>query len=107
MTNPPVVRLSTDQSVRSLQAFFRVSLSNLGAFAVVAYFSGWHYVNAYFSFFNVNRSSFTFDNYTIFLYCFFVLVKVPANAGRGDKVSRSVALAAEVIAEEKGSAPLG
>ena len=61
----------------SLQWLFDVPLGRLIGFAIVSYFSGWHYLNAYFLHFNVNRWSYSFDDYTIFLYSFFMLVELP------------------------------
>ena len=54
-----------------------IRLEAFVAGAIVAYFSGWHYVNSYFDSFDINRSSFSFDNYTVILYSFFVLVELP------------------------------
>lgn len=70
--------LSVAQISDSFQRISKISLERFVGFAVVAYFSGWHYVNTYFSDFNVNRSGFSFDDYTVFVYSFFVLVKAPA-----------------------------
>lgn len=69
--------LSVAQISDSFQRISKISLERFVGFAVVAYFSGWHYVNTYFSDFDVNRSGFSFDDYTVFLYSFFVLVKAP------------------------------
>ena len=49
----------------------------LPTLAIVAYFSGWQYVNEYFSSFNINRSSFSFNDYTVFTYSFSVIAAVP------------------------------
>lgn len=59
-----------------LRGLFDVSLERLAGFAIAAYFSGWNYLDAYFSHFNVNSWTYAFNDYTIFLYSFFVLVKV-------------------------------
>ena len=40
-------------------------------------------MNEYFAFFDVNRSSFVFNDYTIFLYSFFVITKVPSIVAAG------------------------
>ena len=72
-----MARLSAAQISDSFQKISEVSLERLVGFAVVAYFCGWHYVNAYFSYFSVNRSSFSFGDYTVFIYLFFVLVNAP------------------------------
>lgn len=68
--------LSAAQIPDSFRKVWKVSPENLIGFTVVAYFSGWHYANEYFSYFSVNRSSFSFDDYTVFLYSFFILVSV-------------------------------
>ena len=68
---------SVEQATCSLRRISKLSLERLGALAVLAYFSGWQYVNAYFSYFNVNRSSYAIDDYTVFLYFFYVIVTLP------------------------------
>ena len=72
-----MVQLRVHNIVQSFQSLFTIRVESFVAFAIIAYFSGWQYVNAYFSYFNVNRSSFSFDDYTIFLYFFYVFVKLP------------------------------
>ena len=67
---------SAKQFDRSIQ-LFRTSLESLAGLAIIAYFAGWNYVNEYFSSFNVNRSSFVFNDYTVFLYSFFVILEIP------------------------------
>lgn len=57
----------------SLDWLFHVSLERLIGFAIVTYFSGWQYLDAYFSRFNANEWNAWFNDYTIFLYSFFVL----------------------------------
>lgn len=57
---------------------FSLPIETFVAFAIIAYFSGWHYVNSYFSMFGINRSSISFDNYTVFLYSFYVLAEIPS-----------------------------
>lgn len=69
--------LNAAQIPDSFRRISKISLERFAGFAVVAYFSGWNYVNTYFSDFDVNRSGFSFDDYTVFLYSFFVLVKAP------------------------------
>ena len=73
-----MIRLRIDQTTQFIRSLFDVSLQTFIALAIVAYFSGWNYVFTYFSHFGINRSSFSFDHYTVFLYSFFVLVKVPS-----------------------------
>lgn len=60
-----------------LRWLFHVPLERLVGFAIGAYFSGWHYLDTYFWHFNVHSWTYAFNDYTIFLYSFFVLVKVP------------------------------
>ena len=69
------VSLNAAQIPDSFRRISKMSLERFVGFAVVAYFSGWIYVNEYFSGFNVNRSGFSFDDYTVFVNSFFVLVK--------------------------------
>ena len=56
----------------SLHWFFHISFERLIGFAIVTYFSGWHYLDAYFSRFNANEWNAWFNDYTVFLYSFFV-----------------------------------
>ena len=78
-----MVRLSANEFSKSFPRIFRISIENLTGLAIATYFSGWNYVNEYFAFFNVNRSSFAFNDYTIFLYSFFVIAKVPLIVAAG------------------------
>lgn len=71
-----IVTLSAKQFEKSIQ-LLRTSLETLAGLAIVTYFSGWNYFNEYFSSFNVNRSSFVFNNYTVFLYSFSVILEIP------------------------------
>ena len=71
------MRLSVHQTTTSLRWLFSPKLESLVAFAIIAYFSGWNYVNTYFDAFGINRSSLSFDQYTIFLYSFFVILEIP------------------------------
>jgi hypothetical protein len=54
-----------------------IASSALPTLAIISYFSGWQYVNEYFSSFNINRSSFSFNDYTVFTYSFSVAVNLP------------------------------
>ena len=72
-----MIRLRAEHSFNALRWLLSIRLETFVALAIIAYFSGWHYVNTYFDSFGVNRSSFSFDDYTIFLYSFFVLVELP------------------------------
>ena len=59
------------------EALLGLRVENFVTFAIIAYFSGWLYVNYFFHEFGINRSSFSFDHYTVFVYFFYVLIKVP------------------------------
>ena len=78
MTNTKKERLNPERIRDLLQWLFHVPLERLFGFAIGAYFSGWHYLDAYFSHFNVNSWNYAFNDYTIFLYSFFTLVEVPS-----------------------------
>ena len=78
-----MVRLSTKEFSKSFPRVFQIPIESLTGLAIAAYFSGWNYVNEYFAFFDVNRSSFVFNDYTIFLYSFFVITKVPSIVAAG------------------------
>ncbi|MDE2792196.1 MAG: hypothetical protein OXI81_17490 [Paracoccaceae bacterium] len=69
--------LKLDHMRELFEGLLRLRVENFIAFAIVAYFSGWLYVNYFFSEFGINRSSFSFDHYTVFVYFFYVLIKVP------------------------------
>lgn len=56
---------------------FVLSLKILPIFAILAYFSGWSYVNEYFSEFGINRSTIAFSDYTTFLHSFSVALIIP------------------------------
>lgn len=71
------MHFSFDRMTELFQGLLRLRVENFIVFAIVAYFSGWLYVNYFFSEFGINRSSFTFDHYTVFVYFFYVLIKVP------------------------------
>ena len=62
---------------RQLGRALRIATSALPTLAIFAYFSGWQYVNEYFSTFGINRSSFAFSDYTVFVYMFSVVAKFP------------------------------
>jgi len=53
-----------------------LSAKAIPAFAIFAYFSGWLYLNEYFSEFGINRSSYGFSDYTTFLYLSSVIAKI-------------------------------
>lgn len=59
-----------------LNRSLRISARALPTLAIIAYFSGWQYVNQYFSSFNINRSSFSFTDYTTFTYSFSVFANI-------------------------------
>lgn len=73
---------SIDFDKSSYSKLIRSSLliagNSLPTLAIVAYFSGWQYVNEYFSAFGINRSTFSFTDYTTFLYAFSVVTKAPS-----------------------------
>ena len=71
-----VVIFSADALSKSIRRPFRKPLESLPGLAIVAYFSGWNYASEYFSAFDINRSSFQFHDYTVFLYSFFVITKL-------------------------------
>ena len=77
MSRPDERRWGFQGIIDSLQWLFHVTLERLVGFAIVAYFSGWHYLDAYFSHFKVDTWIPSFDDYTIFLYSFYVLVTLP------------------------------
>lgn len=54
----------------------KISAGALPTLAIIAYFSGWQYVNEFFSSFSINRSSFSFTDYTTFTYSFSVLANI-------------------------------
>ena len=66
-----------DRMKEVFEGLLRLRVENFVIFAIIAYFSGWLYVNYFFSEFHINRSSFSFDNYTIIVYFFYVLIKAP------------------------------
>ncbi len=73
-----MLRFNLDGISRSLRWPRHLRVEMFIGFAIIAYFCGWHYVNTFFSHFGINRSSLSFDHYTVFLYSFFVLVKLPS-----------------------------
>ena len=99
-----MIQLRVHNILESFQSFFTIRVESFVAFAIIAYFSGWQYVNAYFSYFNVNRSSFSFDDYTIFLYFFYVLVKLPQIllAGTSDSIAGITFLIVMVLVSSIG-----
>ena len=66
-----------DRMRELFEGLLRLRVENFIVFAIIAYFSGWLYVNYFFSEFGINRSSFSFDHYTTFVYFFYVLIKLP------------------------------
>lgn len=72
-----MIRVKYKHTIDMFRWLLNLRVENFIAFAVVAYFSGWHYVNTYFSSFGINRSSISFESYTVFLYSFYVVVEIP------------------------------
>jgi hypothetical protein len=61
----------------TLGSVLKISGAVIPILAITAYFSGWQYVNQYFSEFGINKSSFSFNDYTVFTYLFSVVTKIP------------------------------
>ena len=58
-------------------ALFRVTPMELSTFAIVVYFAGWWYKNAFISSFGVNPSSMTMPVHTVFIHAFSVVTAIP------------------------------
>ena len=70
-------KVTATQIAHLLARALIVPTASLPALGILLYFIGWQYVNEYFSTFGVNRSSFEFKEYTVFLYAFSVAAALP------------------------------
>ena len=61
----------------SLVCIFEISINKIITIGISSYLAGWVYLYYYFQHFNVRISSITFDAYTVFIYAFFALTKLP------------------------------
>ena len=69
----------------SLVYILEISINKIVTIGILSYLAGWVYLYYYFQHFNVRISSIAFDAYTVFIYAFFALTKLPAllfNAGQ-------------------------
>ncbi len=62
--------------LKKISEGIKIPTNFLPTLAILSYFSGWVYINEYFSTFKINRSSVTIDDYTIFVHFFFVIKKI-------------------------------
>lgn len=72
-----MIKFSAENLARPFNRLLNLRVENFVVLAVITYFSGWFYVYSYFSHFGINQASLPFDQYTVFLYSFFVLIKLP------------------------------
>ena len=68
---------ATDSSLNILRVTFRIGLSELSTLGIIAYFSGWWYLNTYLSTFGINRSSITSPDFTVLLYAHSAISAIP------------------------------
>ena len=61
----------------SLVCIFDISINKIVTIGILSYLAGWVYLYYYFQIFNVRISSIAFDAYTVFIYAFFALTKLP------------------------------
>jgi len=66
----------TENSIGHLLTSLKIPAIALPTLAIIAYFSGWQYVNEYLSNFNINRSSYAFSDYTTFVHSFSVISNI-------------------------------
>jgi hypothetical protein len=71
-----VMKIKNNHLLGLINRSLKISASSIPTLAIIAYFSGWQYVNEYFSSFNINRSSFSFTDYTTFTHSFSVLANM-------------------------------
>lgn len=70
------MNFSKDNLTENIASILKISPDRIVGLTAVLYFSGWCYVNYFFSSFGINKSSFEFPDYTVFLYSFFVVLKI-------------------------------
>jgi len=70
------MKTNSKHTLSLINRSLKISAGSIPTLAIIAYFSGWQYVNEYFSSFDINRSSFSFTDYTTFTYSFSVLANI-------------------------------
>ena len=75
--NPVMKIIRFNSHLISLVCIFEISINKIVTIGVLSYLVGWVYLYYYFQVFNVRISSIAFDAYTVFIYAFFALTKLP------------------------------